>query len=94
MNLFIILFSVITGIALSIIYFGGLWYTVKYIERLRRPYLLFMFSFLARNAIVLIAFYYLMIHHWSYLITAFAAFIITRQIIITRTKNSREISYG
>lgn len=94
MNPYIILFSGVTGIALSIIYFGGLWYTVKYIERLRRPYLLVMLSFLVRNAIILIAFYYLMIHHWSYLITAFAAFIITRQIIITRTKNSTEISYG
>lgn len=94
MNLFILLISVMIGMVLSIIYFGGLWYTVKYIERLRRPYLLIIFSFLARNAIVLIAFYYLMIYHWSYLITAFAVFIITRQIIIARTKISTEISYG
>lgn len=86
MQLYMVILSIVTGITLSAIYFGGLWYTVKNIESLHRPYFLVIGGYLVRTATVLFGFYYLLIYHWSYLMAALPAFIITRQVIINRIK--------
>lgn len=86
--------SIFAGISLGVIYFGGLWYTVNMIAKLRRPWILVTVSFLARNAIVLVGFYFLMIHHWSNLVAAFIAFILTRQVMISSKSPGSKKSYG
>ena len=85
MTWLMILIGIISGVILSLIYFGGLWYTLKQMERWRRPWILVAGSFLLRNAIVVAAFYFLIMQHWSALAAAFIAFMITRQVIVHKT---------
>lgn len=94
MNLYMVIISIVMGITLSTIYFGGLWYTVKNIESLHRPYFLMIGSYLVRTSTVLFGFYSLLIHHWSYLVVALPAFIITRQVIINWTKKTINVNCG
>lgn len=89
-----LILSILAGISLGIIYFGGLWYTVNMIAQLRRPWIFITVSFLARNAIVLVGFYFLLIHHWSNLAGAFIAFILIRQVMISSTSPGSKKSYG
>ncbi len=94
MKLYMVIISIIMGITLSTFYFGGLWYTVKNIESLHRPYFLMIGSYLVRTTVVLFGFYSLLVYHWSYLIVALSAFIITRQVIINRTKKTIKVNCG
>lgn len=90
MTWLMILIGIASGVLLSLIYFGGLWYTLKQMEHWRRPWILVTVSFLIRNALVLTAFYFLIIQHWSTLVAAFIAFLITRQVVIHRTGNPED----
>lgn len=90
MTWIIILIGIVSGVILSLIYFGGLWYTLKQLDRWRRPWILIAGSFLLRNAIVLAAFYFLILQHWSALVAAFIAFMITRQVIVQRTNSPED----
>jgi F1F0 ATPase subunit 2 len=94
MNIYFIILSVIAGILLSIIYFGGLWYTIKNIEKWRSPWLLITGSYLARSVIVLASFYLLIMNHWSYMVAAFIAFMITRQAIVNKKGKISNAIYG
>lgn len=85
-----ILIGIGSGLLLGLIYFGGLWVTLKKMERWRRPWILVAGSFLLRNVIVLAAFYFLIMQHWSALIAAFIVFMITRQVIVHRTGSPKD----
>ncbi|PWN05989.1 ATP synthase subunit I [Rhodohalobacter mucosus] len=85
MTWLMILIGILSGIILSLIFFGGLWYTLKHMENWRRQWILVAGSFIVRNAIVLAAFYFLILQHWSALVAAFIAFMITRQVVVRLT---------
>ena len=82
--------GIFSGVVLSLIYFGGLWYTLNHMQRWRSPWVLIAISFLVRNAVVLIAFYFLILQHWSALVAAFIAFMITRQMLVRQLGNPEE----
>ncbi|GAA5520221.1 ATP synthase subunit I [Aliifodinibius salicampi] len=82
------------GVVLGLIYFGGLWITVKKVNNARRPYLLLASSFLVRTALVLAGFYLLLLYNWIYLVLAMITFIVTRHFLIQRKGKSSELIYG
>lgn len=87
----IIFISVITGIILGILYFGGLWYTVDHFIGSRKHSPLFvLFSFLLRTATAVAGFYMLLklTGEWQSLAIALAGFVISR-IIISRLVNKK-----
>lgn len=93
-DIYLHLLALAAGIILSIIYFVGLWYTVKNIGKMRRPHVVIAASFLARISIVLLGFYFVLLFNWSYLLLAFLAFIVTRQIIINKIGETSKLLYG
>jgi F1F0 ATPase subunit 2 len=84
-TLFIIL-AFITGIALGIIFFGGLWITVKKIVTAKIPALWVLCSFIVRVGIVLLGFYFIGAGNWERLLICLLGFIAARFIIIHFTK--------
>lgn len=83
----------ITGIISGIIFFGGLWLTVKKSVKIKMPWLLFTGSAVVRTTIVLIAFYYTSPGHMARLLICTLGFVIARQIVfrITETIDQKTV---
>lgn len=78
------------GLVLGILFFGGLWLTVKKAVISQRPALWFLGSFLIRMGITLVGFYYLSQGNWKNLLIAVSGFIIARSIVIFLTRSMEE----
>ena len=82
--LFILVF--IAGIALGVIFFGGLWLTVKKMVTAKIPALWVLGSFIVRLGIVLPGFYFISSGNWQRLVICLIGFVAARFIIIHLTK--------
>ena len=80
----------IVGLFLGIIFFGGLWFTVKKLVTSKIPALLFLGSFILRVSITLIGFYYISTGSWQRLLICMAGFITARYSVIYFTKSKKE----
>ncbi len=80
------------GLVLGILFFGGLWLTVRKVVTSKRPSLWLIGSFLIRVSITLIGFYYLSQGSWKNLLISVLGFIIARSLIIYLTKSIEEKS--
>ena len=89
MELKLILFSIISGGLAGLIYFGGLWYTVRKLAFSAIPHGLLILSMALRLAIVLMAFFMLVRLSWFYLLIALISFILVRQFMIYRIDRER-----
>lgn len=78
------------GLALGIVFFGGLWLTVKKVVTSKRPSLWLIGSFLVRVSITLVGFYYLSQGSLKNLLISVLGFIIARPVIIYLTKSIDE----
>ncbi|HEY9185267.1 MAG TPA: ATP synthase subunit I [Salegentibacter sp.] len=91
MNEIIYMVFVLTaGVVLGILFFGGLWFTVKKVVTSKRPALWLIGSFIIRVSITLVGFYYLSQGSWKNLLISVLGFIIARSIIIHHTKSNEE----
>ncbi len=81
------------GFLLGVIFFGGLWLTVK--KAMASPFagLLFVASFIIRVAIVLAGFYFFTHGQWKDLLWCLGGFLIARQSVIylTQQKDRRQL---
>lgn len=79
------LFSVSSGIALAVIYFGGLWYTIQYfVKSSKNSHFLLIISFLIRSVVVLLGFYFIVKLGLIPILFTFLTFLIIRQLFIHR----------
>ncbi len=74
------------GIALGIIFFGGLWFTVKKLITAKIPALWMLGSFIVRVGIVLTGFYFISSGNWQRVVICLIGFIAARFIVIYFTK--------
>jgi F1F0 ATPase subunit 2 len=81
-----IIVALISGLILGLIFFGGLWLTVK--KALGTPYaaLWFMGSSLVRTAIVLTGFYFVAQGSLSRILVSAAGFIAARYLVVRFTR--------
>lgn len=77
----------IVGIALGMLFFGGLWYTVKKAVTTKLPSLWFFMSFFLRVTVVLIGFYYIAPGGWQPLVISLLGFIVARAVVTQLTKS-------
>jgi F1F0 ATPase subunit 2 len=70
----------IAGMGLGLIYFGGLWLSVKGLARAKHLALFFSASFVLRSVITLLGFYLLMANSWQHLLFALLGFIVMRMV--------------
>ncbi len=74
------------GILLGVIFFAGLWFTVKKVTFSKTPALLILGSFILRMVITLIGFYFISMGDWKNLLGCLIGFIIARFVVIRFTK--------
>ena len=82
-----IAFSFAAGNLLGVIYFGGLWLTVRNVHQVKHPALLVFVSFVARNAVVLPGFYWVMDGQWGRMISCLVGFLTVRYLLIHRIRS-------
>ncbi len=76
----------LAGGVLGLLYFGGLWLTLRRIHRVRQPGLLLFASLVVRMAALVPAFYFVMAGQWESVVAALAGFLATRHIMIRRIR--------
>ena len=92
MNDFVDLLSaLVAGALLGILFYSGLWWTVRQLGSSKHVVLLFMFSMLLRTSIVISGFYLIMGDNWQRLLVGLLGFIIIR-ILATRLTRLKQQS--
>lgn len=76
----------VAGIALGIIFFGGLWFTVRKAVVAKIPALWIFISFILRISITLLGFYVIGADNWQRLLLCLVGFIAARFMVIHFTK--------
>ncbi len=76
-----LILSVLAGSTLGLIFFGGLWWTVRKGMTADNPALWFFGSAVIRMSIALTGFYFVMAGDWHRLLAALVGFVIVRMIL-------------
>lgn len=80
------LLSFIAGLALGIVFFGGLWLTVRKAMSSNRPAIWFIASLLIRSALVIGGLYFATGQQWQRILISLAGFILSRVLVLYVTK--------
>jgi F1F0 ATPase subunit 2 len=72
------------GAALGVVYFTGLWVTVKHLPDARRPFAALLGSFLARILLLMTGFTLLMNGRGEFISAALLGFLLAREILVRR----------
>jgi F1F0 ATPase subunit 2 len=83
-ELLILAFSLACGVALGIIYFGGLWLTLQRLASTDRPAILALGSFLVRSGVCIFGFYLISGNGLEGLACGLAGFILVKVALIHR----------
>ena len=75
--------ALVAGVLLGVIFFGGLWWTVRKGVSFKNPALWFLGSLLLRMSIALAGFYVVSNGHWERLLVCLLGFLIAR-LVVTR----------
>jgi F1F0 ATPase subunit 2 len=73
-----LILSMLAGIALGIVFYGGLWLTVRRLATTRHPVVVTMTSYLGRTVIVLAGFLMVMNGRWENAVACLAGFVLGR----------------
>ena len=86
-NVLYLAMAFLVGMGTGIVYFGGLWWTVRQLPFVRQPALLTMGSFLVRTGISLTAFYLASEGQWERILISLLGFIIIRGFLVRRIQH-------
>jgi F1F0 ATPase subunit 2 len=76
--------ALLLGALLGGFYFGGLWWTVGRLTRVRQPGLLFLISFWLRTVLTVAGFWLATGGRWPLLLAALVAFLTVRLLLVRR----------
>jgi len=76
--------SFVAGLALGLVFFGGLWLTVKQLERSANPGILFLVSFAVRTLVVCAGIVFAGAGQWQRYALCLAGFVVMRMILTRR----------
>lgn len=79
--------ELLAGIALGILFFGGLWFTVKKMVHSKRPAVWLLSSFFLRVGVTLVGFYFVGAGNLQALLICLVGFIAARFIVMHYTKS-------
>ena len=85
-----LLLAFFVGMGAGLLYFGGLWWTVRRLPTARQPALLTLGSFLVRTGVSLVAFYFASGGQWQRILASLLGFIIVRVFLVRRIRCSPE----
>ena len=75
--------TMVTGVLLGVMFFGGLWWTIRKSVSFNQPALWFFGSLLLRMSIAMAGFYFVSGGHWERLLVCLLGFFLAR-LIVTR----------
>jgi F1F0 ATPase subunit 2 len=78
-----LILALLAGVALGAIFFGGLWWTVRFGLSSAHPAVCFLGSYLLRTAVSLAGFYFVSRGDWRKLLACLLGFFIAR-LLVTR----------
>lgn len=79
-----LMLTVLAGAALGLLFFAGLWWTVRRLPEARHPALLVLSSLLLRTALTVFGFYWLMAGDPLRLTAALLGFFAVRAVLVRR----------
>jgi len=82
----ILVLSLVSGVALGAMFFGGLWWTIRKGVSSRQPALWFFSSLALRTSIALAGFYFVGRGHWERLLVCILGFVLARLIVTRLTR--------
>ncbi|MEP7244525.1 MAG: ATP synthase subunit I [Gammaproteobacteria bacterium] len=87
-----LLLAGVAGVMLGVMFFGGLWWTVRKGVSSRRPALWFLGGLLLRMSITVAGFYLVAGGRWERLLACLSGFVLARLLVtwLTRTSNEHE----
>jgi F1F0 ATPase subunit 2 len=85
--------ALVTGLLLGVMFFGGLWWTVRKGLSSKYPALWFFGSLLLRTSIALAGFYFVSGSHWERLLLCLLGFVIARLIVTRLTRTAEKPTY-
>lgn len=94
-NIVIMILIFLAGVVLGILFFGGLWFTVKKSVTAKRPALLILGSFFLRIGATVIGFYFIGGNNWQRFLGCLLGFILARFIVlyVTKTMNTKQLNF-
>jgi F1F0 ATPase subunit 2 len=84
----------LAGVMLGVIFFGGLWWTVRKGVASPRPALWFFGSLLVRMSMVMIGFYFAGRGHWRRLLACLFGFIVARLVVMWLTRSEEKSPFS
>ena len=72
------------GGAVGLFHFGGLWFTIHRLTRVRSPEVEFVLSFFLRTGISVAAFFFISGGKWERILAALAGFLLARSVMVRR----------
>jgi F1F0 ATPase subunit 2 len=78
--------AMVTGVFLGVMFFGGLWWTVRKGFSSKQPALWFFGSLLLRISLALAGFYFVSGGHWERLLVCLLGFVLARLIVTRLTR--------
>lgn len=86
--------ALFAGIILGVLFFVGLWYTVRIGLHSIKNTWIFIVSLILRMAIVVIGFYYIGADSWQKMLTCLLGFLLARIVITRITKYDKQTKPG
>ncbi|MGA3089498.1 MAG: ATP synthase subunit I [Terriglobales bacterium] len=93
-----LILTLLAGVLLGAIFFGGLWWTIRRGVSSKQPSALFFFSLLLRTGIALAGFYVVARGDWRRVLTCLLGFILARILVtwltrvpITKTRSAQTV---
>ncbi len=78
------------GVLLGMLFFGGLWWTIRAGVVSKQPALWFLGSMIGRTSLILAGFYFVGGGHWQRLLICLLGFILGRGVVIWLTRPALE----
>ena len=88
---FLLALSFMTGGILGVIFFGGLWWTIRKAMTSPQPALWFFGSLMLRMSIAVAGFYFVSDGDWKRMLTCLIGFVMARQLVTWLTRPSVEV---
>lgn len=80
------LLAIASGLVLGLLFYGGLWWTLRKLSELRHPALTLLGSLLLRSGVVLAGFYWVAGGDWRRLLLCLMGFLIGRLAVTWATR--------
>jgi len=84
-----ILLAGAAGLGLGLIYFGGLWLTIRQLPHTRSPLAMLLVSLILRSVILMLGFYLVMGTHWERAIACLVGVMLVRMSLMSRLRPER-----